>query len=131
RSLTTPREGWRRIARMRIAQSALPLCLASVVFVSAGAHQPSRPPDPTAFVPSSRVEVPLRLRRGRLLVDVRINGGGPYTFLFDTCAAGDARADSGLVEKLKLTVIGESRGGAAGGQIGTVAIYQFATVQTR
>jgi len=114
---------------MRIAQSALPLCLASVVFVSAGAHQPSRPPDPTAFVPSSGVEVPLRLVRGRPLVDVRINGGGPYTFLFDTGAAGDARADSGLVEKLKLTVIGESRGGAPGGQIVTMPIVQFDTIE--
>src|SRR5437870_1968241 len=102
---------------MRIARAALPLCLAGLVVTSAPAQQPSRPPAPIAAVPSSGVEVPLRLVRGRPLVDVRINGGAPYTFLFDTGAAGDARADAGLAEKLKLPVVGESRGGAPGGQV--------------
>src|SRR4051812_15924300 len=114
---------------MRIARSALPLCLASVVFGSAAAQQPARPPAPIASLPSSGVEVPLRLVRGRPLVDVRINGGGPYTFLFDTGAAGDARANSALVEKLKLAVIGESRGGAPGGQIVAMPIVQFDTIE--
>jgi len=114
---------------MSIVRSALPLCLASVVFASVRAQQPVRPPAPIADVPISGVEVPLRLVRGRPLVDVRINGGGPFTFLFDTGAAGDARADSGLVEQLKLPVIGESRGGAPGGQIVTMPIVQFDTIE--
>ncbi len=71
----------------------------------------------------------MRLVRGRPLVDVRINGGGPYPFLLDTGAAGDARADAGLVEKLKLPVVGESRGGAPGGQVVTMPIVQFDTIE--
>jgi hypothetical protein len=114
---------------MKTARSALPLCLACLVFTSARAQQPARPSAPIAAIPSSGVEVPLRLVRGRPLVDVRINGGGPYTFLFDTGAAGDARADAGLAEKLKLPVIGESRGGAPGGQVATMPIVQFDTVE--
>ena len=80
---------------MKTMRSALPLCLACLVFASAGAQQPARPPAPIAAVPSSGVEVPLRLVRERPLVDVRINGGRPYPFLFDTGAAGDARAERG------------------------------------
>jgi hypothetical protein len=93
-----------------------------------GSPQAARP-RPTAAVPESGVEVPLRLDRGRPLVDVRINGSGPYPFLFDTGAAGDARADAALASRLKLQVVGESRGGAPGGQVVTMPIVQFDSLE--
>jgi len=114
---------------MKAVPSVLLLSIASLAFASSGARQPGSPPAPTAFVPPSGVEVPLRLVRGRPLVDVRINGGGPYTFLFDTGAAGDARADAALAVKLKLPVIGESRGGVPGGRAVAMPIVQFDTVE--
>ena len=68
-------------------------------------------------LPAEPVEVPMRMVNRRPLVDVRINGGGPYTFLIDTGGSGLARADTSLVEKLKLEVVGEARGAAGtGGQ---------------
>jgi hypothetical protein len=60
-------------------------------------------------LPSDPVEVPMRMVNRRPLVDVRINGGGPYTFLIDTGGSGTARADKSLVDKLKLEVVGEAR----------------------
>ena len=66
--------------------------------------------DVSTTLPAEPVEVPMRMVNRRPMVDVRINGGGPYSFLIDTGGSGLARADKSLVEKLKLDVVGEARG---------------------
>ena len=81
-------------------------------------------------LPADPVEVPMRMVNRRPLVDVRINGGGPYTFLIDTGGSGTARADKSLVDKLKLEVVGEARGSAGmGGQAVPMPIVRYATLE--
>lgn len=81
-------------------------------------------------LPAEPVEVPMRMVNRRPLVDVRINGGGPYTFVIDTGGSGLARADSSLVEKLKLEVVGEARGAAGtGGQAVSMPIVRYSTLE--
>jgi hypothetical protein len=79
-------------------------------------------------LPAEPVEVPMRMVNRRPLVDVRINGGGPYTFLIDTGGSGLARADTSLVEKLKLEVVGEARGAAGTGQAVSMPIVRYSTL---
>jgi hypothetical protein len=43
----------------------------------------------------------------RPAVEVMVNGQGPYLFLIDTGAAGQMRADTSLVERLGLPVLGD------------------------
>ena len=86
--------------------------------------------DVTTTLPAEAVEVPMRMVNRRPMVDVRINGGGPYTFLLDTGGSGLARADTSLVDKLKLEVVGEARGGAGtGGQVVSMPIVRYSTLE--
>jgi hypothetical protein len=48
---------------MKALASVVLFSMASLTFASPGPQQPGRPPAPTAFVPPSGVEVPLRLVR--------------------------------------------------------------------
>lgn len=48
------------------------------------------------------VDVPFDVVDGRLYVDARVNGAGPFRFAVDTGASGIARADSRLVDTLGL-----------------------------
>lgn len=52
------------------------------------------------------VRVPFEVVRGRVYVQARVNGGGPYRFAVDTGASGMGRADSSLVNLLHLPVTG-------------------------
>jgi hypothetical protein len=54
-----------------------------------------------------RTEVPMRFRGSMPVVDVYVNGEGPFLFAIDTGGQGQARADTTLVEKLKLKKIGQ------------------------
>jgi predicted aspartyl protease len=81
-------------------------------------------------LPAGGVEVPLRLQQGRPIVDVRVGGKGPYTFLVDTGAAGYARADVSLVKALSLEVVGQARGSAGqGGQAVTMDVVNLGTLE--
>jgi hypothetical protein len=51
-----------------------------------------------------------------LLLEVKIDGQGPYRFALDTGAAGGGRIDKALAEKLKLKVVGQMRTGDPSGQ---------------
>jgi len=54
---------------------------------------------------------------GRLaIVEVRVNGQGPFKFGIDTGAAGGGRIDKSLVEKLGLQVVGQARAGDMSGK---------------
>lgn len=52
------------------------------------------------------MRVPFDLVNGRIYVQARANGQGPFRFAVDTGASGMARADAGLVSALKLPVHG-------------------------
>jgi len=51
-------------------------------------HIVMRPPAFTCELAADSVEVPMRIAAGRILIDVMVEGRGPYPFLFDTGASG-------------------------------------------
>jgi len=67
--------------------------------------------------PASRVvaDLPMLFRGTSPAVNVMVNGSGPYLFLIDTGAQGQARADSALVGKLGLPVVGHDLAGDGSG----------------
>ena len=87
---------------------ALAAVLPTLIIPAAPTAQGPQRSDVSATLPAEPVEVPMRMVNRRPIVDVRINGGGPYSFLIDTGGSGLARADKSLVEKLKLEVVGEA-----------------------
>ena len=54
------------------------------------------------------VHVPFEVVDGRIYVQARVNGGGPYRFAVDTGASGMARADASLVSALGLQIQGQT-----------------------
>jgi hypothetical protein len=57
--------------------------------------------------PKFPVEVPLRSDGGMPMIEVMVNGQGPFLFGIDTGAQGGTRIDSSLVEKLALKSSGQ------------------------
>ena len=98
------------------------LALAGFVVLSVGASAqmirregpPSRP-FARSEMASPSTEVPM-LPGDDLLLEVKIDGQGPYRFALDTGAAGGGRISQTLAETLKLKVIGQARGGDPSGQ---------------
>lgn len=54
------------------------------------------------------VRVPFETIDGRIYVQTRVNGRGPFRFAIDTGASGMARADASLVSALGLAIQGET-----------------------
>ena len=61
-------------------------------------------------------EIPMKFRGVMPAVEVMVNGKGPYMFAIDTGGQGQARADTSLVEKLKLKKIDEVQAGDGSGR---------------
>lgn len=61
------------------------------------------------------VEVPMLFRGPMPAVEVMVNGQGPFLFAIDTGAAGQARVDTSLVERLKLKTVGQVQAGDGSG----------------
>lgn len=59
-------------------------------------------------------DVPMRFSGTRPVVEVRVNGQGPFLFLLDTGAAGVARIDVSLVQRLHLEAKGQQESSDAG-----------------
>jgi hypothetical protein len=55
------------------------------------------------------VRVPFDIVGGRIYVQARVNGGGPYRFAVDTGASGMGRADASLTSALHLIVTGNAQ----------------------
>ena len=53
------------------------------------------------------VDVPMSFYGPRPVIEVMVNGKGPFRFLIDTGAQGMARADTSLVEQLGLSITGQ------------------------
>lgn len=86
--------------------------LALALFVT-GFQEPATPrlrPE-RARLPAAPFALPMQLRGPSPVVEVRVNGQGPFRFLLDTGAKGAARVDRSLVERLGLAVTGEALGG--------------------
>jgi CubicO group peptidase (beta-lactamase class C family) len=70
----------------------------------------------TSVVPANGASVPMK-RHGHLpAVEVMVNGQGPFLFAIDTGAAGTARVDAALAERLGLKKVGEALGGDPSGR---------------
>ena len=57
---------------------------------------------------SARLRVPFELVDGRIYVQAKVDGRGPYRFAVDTGASGMGRADASLVQVLGLRVSGQA-----------------------
>lgn len=57
--------------------------------------------------PKLPVEIPLRMEGGLPVIELMVNGQGPFLFGIDTGAQGSSRIDTSLVEKLKLKASGQ------------------------
>lgn len=85
-------------------------------------------PAPCALVDSARkgaeLSVPFRTVDGRIYVEARVDGKGPFTFAVDTGASGMGRADAALVARLGLPVhgTGEASDGVASATVDTVKL---------
>jgi hypothetical protein len=64
-------------------------------------------PAPDVRVPAEGVRVPLNLYGGRPVVEVRVNGRGPYRFYFDTGASGPVLGER-LARELNLPQVGQA-----------------------
>ncbi len=64
-------------------------------------------PDRTEL-PKHRVVVPILIEGGQPVIEVKVNGEGPFRFLFDTGAAGGGRINAELSNRLGLKVVGEA-----------------------
>jgi hypothetical protein len=91
----------------RAPVAALFSALASLLFCALAAFAQTPAPGVASKTPAAVVvDVPMLMRGGMAAVEVSVNGQGPFVFAIDTGAAGAARADASLVEKLKLQTVG-------------------------
>lgn len=85
-------------------------------------------PSTCALVDSARkgaeLSVPFRTVDGRIYVEARVDGKGPFAFAVDTGASGMGRADASLVARLGLPVhgTGEASDGVASATVDTVKL---------
>jgi hypothetical protein len=104
---------------------AVLLTLANLLFGSLpGVAQTSSQMAPN----TSAVDVPMILLGSRPAVEVMVNGRGPYVFAIDTGAAGMARVDSSLVEKLHLKVVGQMQAGDGSGRSRGMDVVQLDSI---
>ena len=87
---------------------ALFLCLAA----APGAARPSE----AKSAPRMVADMPMLFRGTSPAVNVFVNGKGPYLFLIDTGAQGDARADVSLVGEMGLVAVGRDQSGDGSGR---------------
>lgn len=93
-------------------------CLAILAFAAVTAHAPvagpAAEPQPRCELAGDSVAVPMRLENGRIFLDVRVNGQGPFPFILDTGAHGSV-FDSAFAQEVKLPLGAASRVGSPGG----------------
>jgi len=91
-----------------------------VAVVSATGAQADIAPPPTAPVApqatGDAARVPLAVLGGLPVIDVTVNGNGPFKFAVDTGAGGQAHISSALAAKLALNQVGEARVADGSGQ---------------
>jgi Aspartyl protease len=106
---------------MTSSRLALALLATLAITSSVAAQQPIRrqgPPEKpfsSAEMSAASVEVPMLAGEG-IVVEVRINGKGPYKFSLDTGAAGGGRITPKTAEALGLPAVGEVMAGDPSGK---------------
>lgn len=76
------------------------------------------------------VDLPMQFRGSMPVVEVMVNGKGPFLFAIDTGAQGEARADSSLVQRLQLQPVNEGLvGDGTGRNNRKVDVVQFETIK--
>ena len=100
------------IARHPLNRFGAALFLGSALFAAGCAHAAVAPQDACRLkeIPKddALVRVPFETIDGRIYVQVRVNGRGPFRFAIDTGASGLARADASLVSTLGLPIQGQA-----------------------
>jgi len=76
----------------------------------------------------STAEVPMILRGPTPAIEVMVNGQGPFVFAIDTGARGLARADSSLVERLKLPTVGQVQAGDGSGRSRSMDVVRLDSI---
>lgn len=99
--------------------ATLAACLAHATVLDAQIRVRREGPPPQAFdhseMTSASTEVSM-LSAENLLVEVRLDGQGPYRFALDTGAAGGGRISRALATKLDLKVVGQAIAGDPSGK---------------
>ena len=72
-------------------------------------------PEPKATLGSDRLEIPMDLSTRHPIIEVRINGKGPFRFVFDT-GAGGTMIDKAVTEGMDLPTLGMAQVGDASGK---------------
>jgi hypothetical protein len=70
-------------------------------------------------------ETPFESESGRVFVNVRVNGEGPFRFMIDLGASGNGRIDERLAAQLALRSVGTARN-SDGVNVATVAVVEVA-----
>lgn len=105
----------------------------TAVFAVAGSAR-AQPAEPDACrlrdIPAADIvaRVPFELVDGRIYVEARANGQGPFRFAVDTGASGMARADAKLVSALALPVHGKAAN-SDGVKVAEADTIRFDTLQ--
>jgi predicted aspartyl protease len=107
----------------------MPIMLALLAAASAQTAEPQvvrvqRAQTPDVEFTGTCTVAPLDLADGQPVVQVRVNGTGPYHFVIDTGAQGAGRVSAELADKLGLEAVGEVRAAAPGGTTATRKIYR-------
>lgn len=87
---------------------AVALCTAGIP-AQAGAAQPGGCELVRTAPAGATLRVPFRVVDGRIYVEARVNGAGPFAFAVDTGASGMGRADASLTKQLNLPVAGSGQ----------------------
>ena len=96
----------------RLVRPAL-VMTAIVLWVSSSHTQQAHSADSPPKLP---IEIPLRIEGGMPVIELMVNGKGPFLFVFDTGAEGGPRLDSSLMEKLGLKPSGQMKDGDPSGR---------------
>jgi hypothetical protein len=104
-----------RSYRTRLCAGTCLAVLASVGVTGVGAGAPTRGQAPRRTAPAGAVVVPFELFSNTPVIDVHINGKGPFRMFLDTGAQGSA-IDASLAKELDLPVKGKAGITSPGGQ---------------
>lgn len=99
--------------------SSLPFALADQTSTAPSASD-ERPESPARTKLTEPVVVPIEIVDEQPTVEVRINGQGPYRFIFDTGAAGCGRVNRDLADALQLKVVDQVETGDPSGKNGRI-----------
>jgi predicted aspartyl protease len=107
----------------------MPIMFALLAAAAAQAGQPQpvrvqRMQAPDVAFEGSCTVAPLDLGDGQPVVQVMVNGKGPYRFVIDTGAQGAGRISAELADTLGLEPVGEVRAAAPGGTTEARKIYR-------